>query len=237
MTEAACDGKVEEGVCDTCPGGSQAGGPGERFTLQLVISGHFLRPDSDDAMATVSGCEQIHGTASWGFLFTRRDGEWTAVDNVIGLDLGHCRPMQFSSGTQLLLCEDYRMSSFVLMHSVTAVFAKGQEMSFQNLLVAADTTRLCSGQPRVQKAQIDRIAFRGLNDGREEIDFTASFGTLPDSPRRQQFCDDAEHDKPGARRLEPVVRKSYRVAYVFDGREFKLTRESEAAAKLFAWEN
>jgi hypothetical protein len=238
MTEAACDGKAEGGVCDTCPDSSQgAGGPGERFTLQLVASGHFLRPDSDDAIATVSGCEQIHGSVSWGFLFTRRDGEWTAVDKVVGLDLGHCRRMQFSNGTQLLLCEDYRMSSFVVMHSLTAVFARGEQMSFQNLLLAADTTMVCYDQAHVQKAQIDRIGFRGLANGREEITFTASFGTLPDSQRRQQLCDDAEHDKPGVRRLEPAVRKSYRIAYVFDGREFKLTRESATAAKLFAWEN
>jgi hypothetical protein len=192
MTEAACDGTAAGGVCDTCPDSSPgAGALGGGFTLRHVIAGHFLRPDSDDAMATVSGCEQIHGSVAWGILFTRRDGEWEAVDQVIGLDLDHCRGMQFSSGTQLLLYEDYRMASFILMHSVTAVFAKGQEMSFQNLLLAADTTRLCSGQPRVQKAQIDRIAFRGLNDGREVIDFTASFGTLPDSRRRQQLCDEA----------------------------------------------
>jgi len=51
----------------------------------------------------------------------------------------------------------------------------------------------------------------------EDVSFTASFGTLRDSERRQELCQNAEAGKPGARRPEPKVMKSYRIDYLFDG--------------------
>jgi hypothetical protein len=85
---------------------------------------------------------------------------------------------------------------------------------------------------------IDKIEFRGKNaDGLEDIAFTASFGTLRDSERRQQLCQQAEKGKPGVRRPEPKLMKTYRIEYLFDGQRFTLTKDSQPAAKSFQWEN
>jgi hypothetical protein len=236
MLAGACEGKVDGGACDMCPQGSSVGGGG--FTLKKVILGHFLGPRSTDALVTASGCEQMHASVGWGFLLTRREKEWQAVDEVLGLELDHCHRMAFRSGRDLLVCEDYRMESFQLMQSVTAVFAKGESIAFRNLLTAADTTRLCDQQSRVQKARIEKVEFRDQNgDGIEQVSFTASLGTMADSERRRKICADIDDGKFKARRPEPPVRKSYKIDYQFDGRQFRLLKESEAAAKLFWWEN
>jgi hypothetical protein len=239
ITAAICDGKSQDGHCDTCPGGSSVpDATGVAFSLGRVILGHFLAPNSTDAFATISGCEQMHASIGWGFLLTWRAGNWEKLEEALGVELGHCHAMRFHSGRQLLVCEDYRMEQFNLTHSVTAVFAKGQSIGFRNLLSATDTTRYCYPQDRLQKAQIDKIEFRELNgDGLDDISFTASLGTLRDSERRQELCQNAEAGKPGAKRPEPKVMKTYRIEYRFDGQRFTLTKDSQAAAKLFHWEN
>jgi len=239
ITAAICDGKTDKGRCDTCPGSSEPGNNGGGFSLGRVILGHFLAPNSSDAFATISGCEQMHASIGWGFLLTRRPAKWEKLEEVLGLELDHCHRMRFRTGRQLLICEDYRMQQFNLTHSVTAVFARGQSIVFRNLLSATDTTRYCYPQDRrPQKALIDKIEFRGQNTGGiKEISFTASFGTLPDSERRQQLCQQAEKGKPGVRRPEPKLMKTYRIEYLFDGQRFTLTKDSQAPAKLFLWEN
>jgi hypothetical protein len=117
------------------------------------------------------------------------------------------------------------------------VFAKGQSIGFRNLLSATDTTRYCYAQDRPQRALIDKIEFRDLNADGTEVSFTASFGTLRDSERRQALCQEADKGKPGVRRPEPKVMKTYKIEYLFDGQRFTLTKDSQAAAKLFLWEN
>src|SRR5207249_2173978 len=128
ITAAICDGEAEGNRCDTCPESAPQAGGG--FSLKRVVMGHFLSRTSVDAMATISGCEQMHASIGWGYLLTEREGNWEVLDEVLGLDLEHCRRMQFRSGRQLLVCEDYRMESFHLMQSVTAVFAKGESIGF-----------------------------------------------------------------------------------------------------------
>jgi hypothetical protein len=151
ITAAICDGKAEKGRCDTCPGSSGPGNNGGGFSLGRVILGHFLAPNSADAFATISGCEQMHASIGWGFLLTRRAGKWEKLEEALGVELGHCHAMRFHSGRQLLVCEDYRMEQFNLTHSVTVVFAKGQSIGFRNLLSATDTTRYCYKQDRPKK--------------------------------------------------------------------------------------
>jgi hypothetical protein len=151
ITAAICDGKAEKGRCDTCPGSSGPGNNGGGFSLGRVILGHFLAPNSADAFATISGCEQMHASIGWGFLLTRRSAKWEKLEEVLGLELDHCHRIRFRTGRQLLICEDYRMQQFNLTHSVTAVFARGQSIVFRNLLSATDTTRYCYKQDRPKK--------------------------------------------------------------------------------------
>ena len=224
---ALCDGTVEKNTCNTCPQSSVAE---TGFTLRRVISGHFLGSQSTDAFVTIFGCEEMHASIGWGFLVTKRADTWEPAAEVLGLELDHCHRMAFRSGREFLVCEDYRMESFQLMHSVYAVIAKEKKITFRNLLTAADTTRECDEQPRVQKAQIDKIDFGN------QISLTASIGTMPDSPRRRKQCQDIEDNISKAPRPTPTVMKTYRIDYQFDGRQFKLTQESEPAAKLFHWE-
>ncbi len=226
MLEAICDGKSDGTHCDTCPESSPVSSVG--FSLDHVILGHFVAPDSEDAMVTIAGCEEMHASIGWGFLLTRRGGNWESIYDLLGLDLRRCHRMRFRSGRELLVCEDYRMDSFVLMHSVTAVFVKGESLSFRNLITASDTTRMCDSQERVQSAEIDKVEF-----GDNVIWFTASRGEMRDSDRRQELCQEAQTHRPAAAGPGPRVVKSYRIDYSFDGQRFKLTQASEAAAKLF----
>jgi hypothetical protein len=157
---------------------------------------------------------------------------------MLGLELSKCHRMKFRSGRELLVCEDYRMAQFELTHSVSAIFAEGEKIGFRDLLTAADTTGNCYDQTRPQLARIDKVEFRDLNgDGIEDVAFSASFGTLQDSPRRQDLCQQAQDDKPGVHRPGPKVMKPYRIEYLFDGEHFTLTKPCQAAAELFHWEN
>ncbi|MEP6534950.1 MAG: hypothetical protein ABJF23_06520 [Bryobacteraceae bacterium] len=232
ITVAICEGKAKGSVCDTCPGDSSKAGIG--FSLKRVILGRFVTPGEMDALVTAFGCEQMHASVGWGFLVSRRAGKWASHEEVLGLELDRCHRMQFRSGRQLLLCEDYRMASWSLLHSVTAIFAKDESIVFRNLVTAADTTGVCEEQSRPQKAQIDKIEFRDLNgDGIEDVSFAVSFGALGESQRRRELCEEAKSDKPGALPPQPDVMKPYQIDYLFDGVRFKLTEKSVAASKLF----
>ena len=231
ITAAICDGKAEGTHCDTCPESSPAG---DGFTLDIVIPGHFRSSASQDALVTIAGCEEMHASIGWGFLVTRRGRSWEALDELLGMDLRHCRGKRFQSGRDLLVCEGYQMESFELMHGFNAVFVEGRSIRFRNLMTATDTTRLCDSQDRVQTAEVDKIEFRDLNgDGIEDVSFTASLGSMRDTRRRQAACQEAQDRKPGARGPVPRDLKTYRIDYLFDGQRFTLAKESEAAAKLF----
>jgi hypothetical protein len=179
-------------------------------------------------MVTVAGCEEMHASIGWGFLVTRRSGQWESLQEVLGLDLRHCHPMRFRSGRELLVCEDYRMETFVLMHSVSAVFAKGEQLEFRNLVTASDTTRVCLSQDRVQAAEIDKAEF---SDG--GVSFSASRAEMRDSVRRQALCQAAQDRSPGAAGPGPKVIKTYRIDFTFDGQRFTPSKGSQAAARLF----
>lgn|SRR5581483_7145605 len=180
----------------------------------------------------------MHASIGWGFLVTRRSAEWEGLEDMLGLALDHCRPMQFRTGRQFLLCEGTRMESFQWTHSVDAISVEGETLKFQNLLTAADTTGYCGEQTRPQKARIDRIDSRDLNgDGRQDLAIAASFGGMAESKRRQDLCEAAHDGKPGAQPMQPKIMKTYRIEYLFDGERFKLTKASEPAALAFHGEN
>jgi hypothetical protein len=231
IATAICDGTAKEDHCDTCPHGDQ---PDSGYSVSNVVFGHFVTPEGNDALVTVMGCEQKHGTVGWGFLVTKREGKWTQLDEMLGLTLDHCHAMRFRTGRQLLVCEDYSLDQYESIHSVSALFVKGESISFRNLLAASDTTIQCLEQTNPHRAQIDSVEFRDLNgDGIEDVVLTAAYGSLPDSPRRRKLCD-AATDNPKIGLPAPKVMKTYRIEYLFDGRNFKAAPASEAALKIFA---
>src|SRR5579863_9934792 len=81
LLEAVCPGQVVagkqitcRGTCKTFPGGG-SDWVGD-WEITGVLRGHFLAPDSDDAVLSENGC-QPH-VADWGgsFLLTREAGGW-----------------------------------------------------------------------------------------------------------------------------------------------------------------
>jgi hypothetical protein len=242
--KAACDGTVVDSGCDTCPGEDKPSGT--TWTVRSIRTGHFLSPKSQDIFLTIDGCNLPGANGAGGMLLTRRDGEWQSLDYVIALETDHCRKMQFTRGRDLLICEMQSGGTYFHERSIAAVFADKDAIQLRSLLAAGDTTLNCSDDFAARMTLIRKIEFRDVNgDGREDIVIRADFGRMTMTARRVEQCKAAWEDyihqpsnpkKHPALLPDPPTVKSYVITYLFDGKRFQATPESEVPLRLIKWD-
>jgi hypothetical protein len=231
MFKAACGGKIANGLCEANPIDGQAGS----WNIQAVRFGHFLSPNSEDAIVTTSGFAPLDWFPVGSMLLRKRQGKWEAVGIYrVHLDVRACRKMRLPSGRDSVLCQTHSRSVNSSYSTVLAVEAAYDDLQENEIFIATDSTERCEPYEtgdRIVKSVIDKITVGEARPG-EHLRIAARYGALDYSPERKRACQDATQKKPGARFPDPPM-SPYLVDYVFDGSKFVPAPQSAAAAKLF----
>jgi hypothetical protein len=235
LVAAVCEGKADGGACDKCSADDAIGGGG--WHAGSIRIGHFLEATSEDAIMSFDGCTLPARHSGGTFVLTRRSGQWQLLDKILGFDVDLCHRMRSPGGRELLVCENDGGGTDYAERTLFALFGGKGTIDLQNLLTVQDERRQClypPDEPNPFRAErLDRVVFGDLNgDGRQDISITASQGFIRMNPKQMASCEAAVYERPGGRMPEPAW-KSYRIEYLFDGKHFALTPESQAPAKRF----
>lgn len=226
LLAAACDGKVEDDSCDTdlISGGESA------WSLGTVHIGHFLAPESEDALATVQLGPGFSPRrySTMGILLRKTEGEWAIVDGpVINSDFNDCRKLRFRNGREFLVCISEDTADFVRSQQLHMIWVAGEAMKFKMLLEATDDSAACNSGRGVEKASIGRVDFADRNnDGWLDLVIDARYGKMLRTATQQERC------TPGERNPEPAMRR-YKLDLLFDDSGFTAAPASRIAARLF----
>lgn len=175
MLEAVCPGQVVagkqincRGTCKTFPGGGSdwVGG----WEITGVLRGHFLTPDSDDAVLSEKGCEPH--MANWGgtFLLTRRTDGWKQLWFKAGFITESCHKLTGADRRDLLVCElAYGGQGLILRNLQLIDLKNSQSEPPEPFFQAANTVGTC-GLPSAD----DVPAHTVVNASIERIEFTAA---------------------------------------------------------------
>ncbi len=149
LLEAVCPGHVVAGKeleCQaSCP--KESGFPGQDWTLQRVLRGHFRSPASEDAVLAISGCESHADNFGGTVLLTRDSGRWRMLWYKAGVPSAECHRVKLQSGRDILIC----LGGYGMLRALS-VFARQGERT-----VTPAQVRAC------QEEQVPGIPHRGLN--------------------------------------------------------------------------
>ena len=238
LFEAVCPGNVSTGnvatgdqiTCRTgCP---QAAGLKTflPWSFSAVTRGHFLAPQSDDAVISTDGCETHADNFGGSILLTRRSGVWTMLWYKPGVPTARCHKVSLSTGREILVCmgvaggmgaHSTQLYTEDLTKPVATLMAEGSEPFFS----AFDNTATCAEDrpDSVTRSVIDRVEFVPAPSGPARITVTASYGKKSRTPAEIRACEPA--DLPAT--------TAYRIEFVFDGAGYRPTPSTAAAAKVF----
>jgi hypothetical protein len=108
LLEAVCPGRVvlgeEVGCRGPCPDVAAFGGEDLGRSLSAVTRGHFLSPQSDDAVLSMSGCEPHSENFGGTVLLTRRSQKWTVLWYKAGVDTSECHKVKLKNDREILVC-------------------------------------------------------------------------------------------------------------------------------------
>jgi len=108
LLESYCPGRVvvgeEIGCRGPCPDVAAFGGEDLGRSISAVMRGHFLSPQSDDAVLSMSGCEPHSENFGGTVLLTMRSQKWTMLWYKAGVDTSECHKVKFRDGREILVC-------------------------------------------------------------------------------------------------------------------------------------
>lgn len=230
LLQAACDGEIEDGNCDT----DLLSDAESSWHLGTVYVGHFLSPESEDAMVTVRlnpGFSPLR-YSTMALLMSKREGEWKTIDGPsLIMNFDECRMLHFRDKRDFLVCmlEDY--AQFVGTKSLLMVWGAEEAMKVKVLLEATDDTAACNSDRTVEKASIDRVDFVDRNkDGWLDLAVGVRHGKMVRTPKQQEQCQAEEPWKEHPKYPEPVLRR-YRIELLFDETGFTPTPASRQIVK------
>ena len=249
LLEAVCPGRVAIGKeirCRiVCPKFTDFPDSEFVWSLARVTRGHFLSPTSEDAVLQMEGCEPHSANFGGSILLTRRSQRWIMIWYKPGVFTGRCHKIPLATGREILVCmgtyggqgnnwtafyaEDLLAPSNILMS------ADGKSTFFQvfkNTLTCGWNSDDNSKPYSLIRSAIEKVEFK--NDVKPIMSITATFGKRLLSLEDAKTCIDEQVKKPN----EPVrfypATKSYRVDFVFNGHEFKISPYSAAFAQILS---
>ena len=214
----------EQSGCHVCP--QQTGAPGSKTdsSIESVIAGHLLKPDSDDLLLVLSGCSPRAANFRNAFLFTHSTSGWF-VSQASGLPSGRCRKVRNRAGRDALVCFSDANSPDQATGRLAAGFIGGQELELAK--VFDNTGGACNtpGAPVIQSA-IQQVSFVPGADGKLTLRILARCRRGPLSARSRKACATG----PGFEDIGPALTfRAFRIDYAFNGETFSLTLASRAA--------
>jgi hypothetical protein len=251
VLEIVCPGHVrweKQVVCGLpCPESTSFHGETFDWSFFSITRGHFLYPESDDALVATIGCEPHQKNFGGTILLTRRSGRWVMLWYKAGIETGECHKVELPDKREILVClggsgtAGYLATSLYiedLLHPAEVLMASEMGAEF---FTAIDDTATCgtpdgtSAHPKpVTLAWIERIVFRESRHGSPALVVIARYG------RRQMTGEDVEvclgQRKATNHHLVagffPMTR-AYRIEFEFDGHTYKPTPSTAWAARVF----
>jgi hypothetical protein len=250
LIEAACPGHVREGQkylsCDAkCPDNAGLPEYGSGWWFVRVTRGHFLSPQSNDAVLDTSGCEPHSENFGGSILLTRRGNRWVQLWYKAGVETSQCHKAALAHGRDLLVC----MGTYGGQGTVNTQLDVEDILAPEPNLMAgdggffqsSDTVETCGGYggegdpDPLTRAVIERVEF--LADEKHadaRILVTASFGRRHLTSDQATACIAAQRPGGfGALSFAPAT-KRYKMQFLFDGHNYKPSPDSRLAARIFA---
>lgn len=249
--QAVCPGHVSVspkiGCGEYCPSFTGFGEFGDNFEwyIEEIIRGHFLSAGSDDAVLSMAGCEP-HSTNFGGtILLSRKSGTWKMLWYKAGVDTSRCHKVRLKDGRDILLClgeaggqgnvtTDLYLED--LLNPTPSLMA-GSDSAFFSMF---DNTLTCGfdliddnkANP-ITQGVIDKVEVGDVTrNTTPSLAVTVRFGRKLMTPGEVQTCINEIRSGGSSSFMPPA--KTYRLEFVFDGAQFKLTRDSLAVARTFS---
>lgn len=248
LLEAVCPGHVVIGKdieCKiVCPEFTTNGGD-LGWGLARITRGHFLSPQSDDAVLSMSGCEPHSYNFGGTILLTRQAGKWNMLWYKGGIPTGNCHRVKLQSGREVLIClGGYGGQGMVetnlyiedLLTPKAALMADGNNAFFS----VGDNTGSCGynledeSKPfPLTRHYIERVLFQNATDETSlGLSVFARRGERTMTIAQVKAC--YEEHIPGIPHrgltFDPPT-KPYRVDFKFDGKKMVRVNASAGAPK------
>ncbi len=208
------------------------------WSLDHITRGHFLSPTGDDAVITTGGCEP-HALNFGGSIFlTRHSGRWEMEWYQAGVETSNCHKVQLSGGREILVClgeyggqgnvfTDLYVEDLLSPHASQMAADWHFFQLFDNVATCGENFENESEPFPVRRASIERVEFT-----ERALSITFKFGKLITTPEKVRVCVDNQVSSAPqkAKALIPPMHR-YRMDFLFDGHNYKLTPPSAALAK------
>ncbi|MGO4879516.1 MAG: hypothetical protein ACLP59_01685 [Bryobacteraceae bacterium] len=217
--EAICPGHATATGCAACPAEMPASA--QTWDLRSIIFGHFLSPQSNDALVAGTGCEDHAHLMSGSYLFVKEDARWRKHWYTPGANANDCKKLTANDGRDLLVCHADDMHQGVadeflyLMDPGKDPARQEADSPLHLFFDVVDSLPSCSklADGTLRRGELESVSF--LPDAasggmRIVVDARVGKATVPD----QAF----EKCVPGERRLQ-IETVPVRYEFRFDGRE------------------
>ncbi len=214
----------EQSGCRVCP--QETGAPGAKTdsSVESAISGHFLKPDSDDLLLILYGCSPRATNFRNAFLFTRSTTGWF-VSQASGLPIGRCRKVRNRAGRDALVCFSDANSPDQATGRLTTGYIGDKELELAKVFDNTGSACNTPGAPVIQSA-IQQVSFVPGADSKLTLRILARCRRGPLSARSRKACATG----PGFEDIGPALAfRTFRIDYAFNGEAFSLTAPSRAA--------
>jgi hypothetical protein len=219
-----CSGHAQAYSCEVCPNGTSL--QNGRWDVAAVFFGHFLSPESQDALLSGIGCE-AHASGSGGsFLLTRSAGTWRIVNYAAGRIAKDCEKVKGSDKREVLICAGSDSHTGIANQFLYLLDPRASDLSARGLDIffsvsdslSSCTSMLQDSQRVVEGGKIDQVnfAYTAGADG-VTIIVDAELGQAILSEATLESCN--LHLKPGEEWLRPRLRTvRERFLFFFDGK-------------------
>ena len=214
--------------CKSCPQGTDFFGQnmGE-WELRNTIAGHFTSAEDNELIVSGFNCDSHANNFGGSFIFSLKTGKPRLLRYDSGLITDTCHKFRYADGREFLACRggwsgqgENDASVFLTRFDATA--KNGDDMTFRTF----DATATCGDDSavKVPSSGIKNIEFSSKDSGElTGMTITATFG--------QVTCGEVNAKRAPGKEMPSV--KTYELHYTFNGRQFVITPESEAALKVF----
>jgi hypothetical protein len=230
LLEAVCPGRVVVGKeiqCRVaCPESSGFAGGNFEWILAAVTHGHFLSPQSDEAVLSMTGCEPH--SENWGgtILLTRREQKWTMLWYKAGIETSQCHKVKLRDLREIPVCLGSDGGQGIVQ---TELFVEDLLSPTPSLMAAmgegfftiSDTTDTCGWMSDdVEKpdplirAYIEKVDFRDIKGGVAAISVTAAHG------EQKMTREDVDICTKQSRSFLPQT-KRYQADFTFEGGSYR----------------
>lgn len=213
-----------------CPAGTDFAGNPEDMDAAAVTFGHFLSPESDDALVSMEGCASHASGFGGSYLLTKNAGAWNVFWYRQSILTEHCHIVTRRDRRQELVCENSDTHQGVAdrllyLEDLTAPDTPGANRLFGVL----DTTCAPGSDPPTIHSFISRVEFTPAG-----MTVYANFGELtltPDQIKKSRqlgetvFKDACVH--------VDIPTKLYEIEFLFDGVTYHVVPASRSAAEIF----